>query len=44
MDTDSLSVYGKSIVDEPHGSMIACQVYDILKGLCTLCSNVDYGA
>jgi hypothetical protein len=48
----SLSVYGKSLFEETHASMVACQVYDILKGLCAsvsskffdLCSNVDYDA
>jgi hypothetical protein len=52
MDPDTLSVYGKSLFDEPHASMVACQVYAILKGLCTsvsskfydLCSSVDRGA
>jgi hypothetical protein len=27
-----LSVYGKSLFEETHASMVACQVYDILKG------------
>jgi hypothetical protein len=32
MDFASLSVYGKSLFEETHASMVACQVYDILKG------------
>jgi hypothetical protein len=42
MDPDTLSVYGKSIFDEPHASMVACQIYDILKGLSTLVSSKFY--